>query len=32
VGGLELGREELTRRLIQATVEDNPDRQFFGDW
>jgi len=31
VGGLELGREELTRRLILAAVEDNPDRQFFSD-
>jgi hypothetical protein len=31
VGGLELGREELTRRLIHAAIEDNPDRQFFSD-
>lgn len=31
VGGLELGREELTRRLILAAIEDNPDRQFFSD-
>jgi hypothetical protein len=32
VGGTGLGREELTGRLIRATVEDNPDRQFYGDW
>ncbi len=32
VGGAGLGRSELARRLMQATVEDNPDRQFFGDW
>jgi len=31
VGGIELGREELTRRLILAAIEDNPDRQFFSD-
>jgi len=30
-GGLELGREELTRRLILAAIEDNPNRQFFSD-
>ena len=32
VGGTALGRSELAVRLIQATVEDNPQRQFFGDW
>jgi hypothetical protein len=32
VGGTALGRTELAVRLIQATVEDNPHRSFFGDW
>ncbi len=32
VGDLSMGRDELSRRLISATVEDNPGREFFSDF
>ncbi|MEN8208874.1 MAG: hypothetical protein ABFR50_06455, partial [Candidatus Fermentibacteria bacterium] len=31
VGDFSMSREELARRLMNAAVQDNPDRQFFSD-